>query len=242
MTSLPSAPTQADLWSCDDGQIRVTPYGQPSIFDMIRVLGGQKHPYQVWERAKKALPEAASWVEYHHFPGRGQRPTPVLLDLTKADEVLELTRIWAKSSPKRIGNLIAPVSITERNIHRAVFQYLEECGDNPREYVACRSGIADIVTDHTVIEVKDASLWKAAIGQAIVYGHELEKYPEVALFGKADFARILEVATELSIACSCYPSDSSLTQAMLQNTGAATFDNIAAVTRHISARTIARRN
>lgn len=66
-----------DLWKCDEGEIRVTAEGQPSVFDMIRVLGGQKNPHQVWTRLTEAHSEVVTKCENLKFPGRGQRETPV---------------------------------------------------------------------------------------------------------------------------------------------------------------------
>lgn len=72
-----STPIKAGTWICDHGDIRVSPDGQPSVIDMIRVLGGQKNPTQVWLRLKEAHPEVATKCGYLQFPGPGQRDTPV---------------------------------------------------------------------------------------------------------------------------------------------------------------------
>lgn len=45
-------------------------------------------------------------------------------------------------------------------------------------------GIVDVVTPNWVIEVKVASSWKHALGQAIAYAHVTGKAPAVALFGE----------------------------------------------------------
>jgi hypothetical protein len=42
-----SAPIKTGTWICDHGDIRVSSAGQPSVFDMIRVLGGQKNPQKM---------------------------------------------------------------------------------------------------------------------------------------------------------------------------------------------------
>lgn len=42
-------------------------------------------------------------------------------------------------------------------------------GPSARVEVHCSAGIADIVTDSEVIEVKRASLWKAGLGQVLAY-------------------------------------------------------------------------
>lgn len=81
MTIQPRAVTteqlSLELWSCDDGQIRVSASGQPSIFDMIKVLGGQKNPHQVWARLVETHSEVVPKCENFRFAGRGQRETPV---------------------------------------------------------------------------------------------------------------------------------------------------------------------
>jgi hypothetical protein len=64
-------------WSYEGATIRVTPTGQPSVFDMIRVLGGQKNPRDVWERLTESHPEVVGKCDNLKFPGRGQRETPV---------------------------------------------------------------------------------------------------------------------------------------------------------------------
>ena len=47
------------------------------MFDMIRVLGGQKSPTKVWLRLVETHPEVATKCRYLQFPGAGQRETPV---------------------------------------------------------------------------------------------------------------------------------------------------------------------
>jgi len=65
------------MWTCDEGAIRITSAGQPSIFDIIKVLGGQKNPHQVWDRLSETHPEVLTKCENLRFPGPGQRDTPV---------------------------------------------------------------------------------------------------------------------------------------------------------------------
>ena len=59
------------------GAIRITTQGQPSVIDMIRVLGGQKNPRQVWKRLIASHPEVVPKCDNLQFPGPGQRETPV---------------------------------------------------------------------------------------------------------------------------------------------------------------------
>ena len=70
------------------GAIRVTPTGQPSVIDMIKVLGGQKSPTKFWERLRKAHPEVATICRDFKFPGPGQRLTPVARDKAAAYQIL----------------------------------------------------------------------------------------------------------------------------------------------------------
>ena len=67
-------------WTCDDGSIRVNSAGQPSIFDMIKTLGGKKNPWDCWRRLIETHPEVVAKCEDFRFTGRGQRDTPVAKD------------------------------------------------------------------------------------------------------------------------------------------------------------------
>ena len=68
--------------------LRFPGLGQPSVFDMIRVLGGQKNPRQVWERLIASHPEVVPKCDNLQFPGAGQRETPVATN--KEDAYLAL--------------------------------------------------------------------------------------------------------------------------------------------------------
>ena len=65
------------IWTCDLGEIRMTPDGQPSVFDMIRVLGGQKNPRRAWADLIETHPEVVAKTDNLKFPGPGQRETPI---------------------------------------------------------------------------------------------------------------------------------------------------------------------
>lgn len=82
--------TEPEIWSCEDGQIRVTPAGQPSVFDMIKVLAGSGNPRRDWARIVKEHPEVVSKTDNLKFPGRGQRETPVVKDKEAAYYILGL--------------------------------------------------------------------------------------------------------------------------------------------------------
>ena len=57
---------------------------------MIKVLGGQKAPHQVWQRLVEAHPEVVPKCDYLLFPGPGQRETPVARDKEAAYYILGL--------------------------------------------------------------------------------------------------------------------------------------------------------
>jgi hypothetical protein len=62
----------------EEEKIRRTSDGRVSVFDIIRVIGGQKNPYEVVERLQKQYPDVLTDCENIKFPGRGQKETPVI--------------------------------------------------------------------------------------------------------------------------------------------------------------------
>jgi hypothetical protein len=78
------------LWTCDDGTIRVNKAGQPSVFDMIKSLGGKKNPWDCWRRLIETHPEVVAKCEDFKFPGAGQRETPVAKDKEAVFYILTL--------------------------------------------------------------------------------------------------------------------------------------------------------
>lgn len=78
------------IWTCDSGQIRVTPEGQPSVFDMLKTLGGQKSPWKCWDRLVEAHPEVLAKCKDFQFTGQGQRVTPVAKSKEAAFYILGL--------------------------------------------------------------------------------------------------------------------------------------------------------
>ena len=57
---------------------------------MIKVLGGQKNPKQVWLRLTESHPEVVGKCDNLKFPGSGQRETPVAKDKEAAYYILGL--------------------------------------------------------------------------------------------------------------------------------------------------------
>lgn len=75
------------------GEIRCTEAGQPSVFDMIRVIGGKKNPHDLWKRLGEQYPDILAKCEFVSFPdslGRKSRPTPVASDKEAAYYILGL--------------------------------------------------------------------------------------------------------------------------------------------------------
>jgi hypothetical protein len=58
-------------------KIRKTEDGRFSVFDLIRIAGGQKAPHKAWERLKESYPELLTKCQNFKFEGKGQRLTPV---------------------------------------------------------------------------------------------------------------------------------------------------------------------
>lgn len=61
----------------ESDSIRTTPDGRMSVFDFIRVVGGQKGERKVWERLVSQYPEIIPFCHNFKFAGKGQRNTPV---------------------------------------------------------------------------------------------------------------------------------------------------------------------
>jgi hypothetical protein len=85
-----AADLEISQWISDDGTIRIGPGGQPSIFDMIKVLGGSSNPRRDWARIAESHPEVVPKVYNLLFPGPGQRETPVAKDRESAYYILGL--------------------------------------------------------------------------------------------------------------------------------------------------------
>jgi hypothetical protein len=57
--------------------IRVTPDRKTSVFDFIRVVGGQKNPRITFDRLCETHPEVVRFCDNWKFPGVRQRDTPL---------------------------------------------------------------------------------------------------------------------------------------------------------------------
>lgn len=83
-------------------------------------------------------------------------------------------------------------------------QFFEECDDVLDFDVVCTTGAPDVVSQTNVLMVGVFADWKRLVGEAIIYGMELKRFPEIALAGNSevdDFDLILEKCTEISVGC-----------------------------------------
>ena len=60
-----------------------------SVFDIIRVIGGQKNPHEVWKRISSKYSDVVTKCENLKFSGKGQRNTPAC-DRQTALEIIGL--------------------------------------------------------------------------------------------------------------------------------------------------------
>jgi hypothetical protein len=61
------------LIQCDGESVRVTPDRRTSVFDFIRVVGGQKNPRTTFDRLCKTHPEVVRLCDNWKFHGARQR-------------------------------------------------------------------------------------------------------------------------------------------------------------------------
>jgi hypothetical protein len=60
-------------------EIRITPDKMISVFDFIKVVGGQRNPKQTWSNIQNShKDEVVQFLDYFKFPGQGQSKTPVI--------------------------------------------------------------------------------------------------------------------------------------------------------------------
>ncbi len=91
-----------------------------------------------------------------------------------------------------------PNRITEPDIQRKMEK------QTGGKHMACKSGVADIVTDYELIEIKNWNVWKSAIGQLQSYDFDLPgRNLRVHFFGKipdlAERTHIISVFTKQMI-------------------------------------------
>ena len=91
--------------------------------------------------------------------------------------------------------------VKEQSLHDEVKERLAKKIDGIMEYVIDGIGFCDIVTQEYAVEVKPYTEWKHGIGQALVYGIEIEKKPALHLYGVGgrDLTKIYKICTRCGI-------------------------------------------
>jgi hypothetical protein len=79
-TAGPSKALQFDgIFQGKESEIRITPDNMISVFDFIKVAGGQENPKQTWNNIQNIHEnEVVQNLDYFQFKGQGQRKTPVI--------------------------------------------------------------------------------------------------------------------------------------------------------------------
>jgi hypothetical protein len=97
------------------------------------------------------------------------------------------------------------MALRERELQDELVIYLTEQGFNCREYVYCSVGIADLVIDNAVIELKDMPNRDAlfrGIGQAILYRGAIDKSLDAKIIcsycGKKELSKLAATALAIS--------------------------------------------
>ena len=148
--------TAHGLWACSDGSIRVTPDGKPSVFDVIRVVGGQRNPRQVWTRLLEQYGQKLSHgCDHFQFPGQGQKPTPVIATKQAAYELLGLLpgevgdRYRKEAAELFVRFLEDPEGLANELIDRLTPEQLAVLRER-LEGKDARTDFADVLKDHGV--------------------------------------------------------------------------------------------
>lgn len=77
------------------------------------------------------------------------------------------------------------MSIKEKDIQNLLIKELKTLGGTVDAEVKCSHGRADIVTPNLLIEIKEATRYKEAIGQLLTYSKQIKnKFPVLYLFSR----------------------------------------------------------
>lgn len=133
--------------------------GRHSVYDFIREILGKKSAIQVWSRLSVSLSkdililyEGKSYLQGNR---RRQTPTTNMLGLLIIAHALG----YGQSARKERGS-------AELSVKEALAKKLK--GEIE---VLTPVGSIDILTSQELIEVKQAALWKTALGQVMAYGY-----------------------------------------------------------------------
>ena len=79
MVETPNQLIFSGIFQGREHEIRITSDKMISVFDFIKVVGGQKNPHETWKDIKKKYKnEVLGFSENLKFPGAGQKLTPVI--------------------------------------------------------------------------------------------------------------------------------------------------------------------
>jgi hypothetical protein len=210
-----------------DSDIRVTEDGRFSVFDVMRHCTGNEDIgviHRAWKQLCIDFPSLSLAPQYT-FGKSHEASTPVL----GFEEMVHFVR-QIRKSPKEMDSIFMTKTpcATEFTFRDALRDFYIECEENVTTEYKCEVGIADIVTDTTVVEVKAIQNWKSAIGQAVVYASCLNKFPEVAFYGCSkndNFDKVLAYCTKLNVACSIWDTSNGDAFAFLYGQGSWTVTN-----------------
>lgn len=124
-------------------------------------------------------------------------------------------------------------------------QFFEECDDVLDFDVVCTTGKPDVVSETNVLMVGVFDDWKRLAGEAIIYGMELKRFPEIALAGNSkvdNFDLILEKCTEISVGCYIFDVANKDLFRFAAGIGGWTKTNIDVLTQNIRAETVSSMN
>lgn len=186
----------------DDAEIRVTPDGRYSVYDVIRFCGC-KGQWEVWKRLAVAFPELLTKCEEYKFAGRGgaARPTPV----ASRESILQIIgllpgavgRSYRESAAKVfIAFLDASPELAESVIERAKPEDLQKIEKRLRSK-KIRVRFASTLFDHGVEEEWQFAACTNAIYQPVL-GADAKTLKEQRGLAKKDSLRDNLASIELT--------------------------------------------
>lgn len=124
-------------------------------------------------------------------------------------------------------------------------QFFEECDDVLEFGKVCTTGAPDVVSQTNVLMVGVFADWKRLVGEAIIYGMELKRFPEIALAGNSkvdNFDLILEKCTEISVGCYIFDIANEDLFRFAEGMGGWTKTNIDVLTQNIRTEAVSAMN
>ena len=161
ITPLPNGPDgkepKTTRWISEDGEIRITPDGQPSVFDMIKTLGGKKNPWDCWRRLIETHPEVVAKCEDFKFKGSGQRETPVARDKESAFYILgllpgEVGRKYREQSAKLFAKWLEDPAALVGDLAERLTEDQQERLEARLKGIRTRKAFTDVLKEFGVVQ------------------------------------------------------------------------------------------